>query len=225
MRLMRLLSLLKSIKQLRVIVVGLIQGCRSSIYVLLLLVIIIYVFAVVAVNWFGANDPGNFGTVTIAMMTLFQVTTLSSWSGISYISIFGCDEYGDGLYDWMAQNSSVKAQEYKQTMLGSFPRFDCIAPKATHSGIVQAFYIIYTTITALVILSLLVGAIAMAMFTAFSNVSAKLLIIFVAVVLNGIILTEMNMKMEMKDMFDSKKHKNLMKDDISPFYDLGRKVC
>jgi len=47
LRLLRLLALIKTIKQLNVIVVGLVQGFKSSGYIIVLLVMIIYIFAIV----------------------------------------------------------------------------------------------------------------------------------------------------------------------------------
>lgn len=44
-------------------------------YILLLLVLVVYIFAVLGVEMFGANDPANFGNVTTAMLTLFQVSS------------------------------------------------------------------------------------------------------------------------------------------------------
>ena len=47
LRLLKLLALIKTIKQLNVIVVGLVQGFKSSGYIIVLLVMIIYIFAIV----------------------------------------------------------------------------------------------------------------------------------------------------------------------------------
>ena len=157
---MRLLNLIKSIKQLRVIVVGLVEGLRSSGHIFFLLFIVIYIFAVVAVGQFGRNDPANYGNVQVAMLTLFQVSTLASWSGVGQVSIYGCDVYGDGLYDWEGQNYTTVDQRYKKTLWGSFPLWDCVEPSEEH-GYTEVFYIIFTTVSALVVLSLVVGAITM----------------------------------------------------------------
>lgn len=160
MRLMRLLNVIKSVKHLRVIVVGLVEGLRSSGHILFLLMLVIYIFAVVAVGQFGRNDPANYGTVLVAMLTLFQVSTLSSWSGVGSVSIYGCDVYGDGLYDWEDQNYTTVDQTFKKTLLGTFPLWDCVTPSKAQ-GLAETFYILFTTISALVVLSLVVGAITM----------------------------------------------------------------
>ena len=73
MRLVRLLTFIKGVEQLRVIVAGLIQGLRSVTYIVLLLFLVIYIFAIVASLTFGINDPARFGTVPVSMVSLFQV--------------------------------------------------------------------------------------------------------------------------------------------------------
>ena len=200
-RLLRLLTLVKTVRQLRVIVVGVIQGFRSSVYIQLLLLIVVYIFSILAVGQFGHNDPAHFGEVAIAMVTLFQVSTLSSYSGISYIAIYGCDVYGDGLYDWEAQNFTVVEQSYKKTMWGTFPLWDCVDPRAAR-GFTEFFYVAFTTVSALVVLSLVVGAITMAMFSAFTT-------------------------MELAKLYDERTTNSQIKkqyDHLSPSHDIGRKI-
>jgi len=45
-----------------------------------LLVIMFYIFAVIAVNMFGGAFPQWFGTLQGSLYTLFQIMTLESWS-------------------------------------------------------------------------------------------------------------------------------------------------
>jgi hypothetical protein len=98
LRLLRFFTVVKNIAQLRVIVIGLVQGLKSSVYIVLLLLMVVYICSITAVDLFGENDPGNFGEILVAMVTLFQISTKTSWTGIVYISKFGCDVYGNGLY-------------------------------------------------------------------------------------------------------------------------------
>jgi len=44
---------------------------------------------------FGRNDPANFGTVSIAMMTLFCMSTLT-WSEVAYVQYHGCNVFEGG---------------------------------------------------------------------------------------------------------------------------------
>ena len=91
LRLMRLLKLVSKVKQLQVIVMGLINGLSSVKYILLLMLLVFYMFAVLGVATFRRNNPFFFGSIGIAMVTLFRVATLDSWSAIMYTEWFGCD--------------------------------------------------------------------------------------------------------------------------------------
>jgi len=86
LRLARLLTFVKGVKQLRVIVSGLLVGLKSVVYIVMLLFLVIYMFAIVACLTFGQGDPGRFGSVPTAMLTLFQVSTLATWASIAYTS-------------------------------------------------------------------------------------------------------------------------------------------
>ncbi len=90
LRLMRLLKIVRKIKQLQVIVLGLFRGLDSVKYIVLLIVLVLYLFAVVGVSTFRKNDPFHFGSVMFAMVSLFRVMTLDSWSQVMFITAFGC---------------------------------------------------------------------------------------------------------------------------------------
>jgi voltage-gated sodium channel len=93
LRLVRLLTFIKNVPVLRVIIVGLIQGMKSVTYIVMLLFLVIYLFAILGCLIFGENDPNHFGAVHIAMIALFQVSTLASWTSIAYVSWYGCENY------------------------------------------------------------------------------------------------------------------------------------
>lgn len=75
------------------IVMGLIGGLRSIGYIVLLLFIIFYLFAVAGITFFRANDPWHWLNMGRAMVTLFRAATLEDWTDIMYINIYGCDRY------------------------------------------------------------------------------------------------------------------------------------
>ena len=165
LRLVRLLTFVKNVPQLRVIIVGLVNGMKSVLYIVMLLFLVIYMFAILGSIIFGPNDPGHFGTVTISMMTLFQTSTLGSWTSIAYTSWFGCSNYLGGPYTsappFQEENDSVL-----HTPFGIFQGFACgdegAQPMAT--GI---FFACYILITSWVIMCLFIGVIGMGMFEAF----------------------------------------------------------
>lgn len=97
---MRLLKLVGKIKKLQVIVLGLGKGISSVTYIIVLLFLVYYLFAVLGVGTFRRNDPFHFGSIGVAMMTLFRMSTLDGWSVILYLNYFGCNSqhsYADGV--------------------------------------------------------------------------------------------------------------------------------
>ena len=56
--------------------------------------LVIYMFAIVGRTLFGENDPHHFATLHVAMLSMFQVSTMDNWNDIMYINSEGCDRYG-----------------------------------------------------------------------------------------------------------------------------------
>ncbi|TWW08842.1 hypothetical protein E3A20_20280 [Planctomyces bekefii] len=81
-RTLRLLLLLTVLPKLQLIVGALLKSIPSIGYVGLLLGLHFYIYAVLGVFLFGANDPVHFGTLGKSMLTLFQVLTLEGWADI-----------------------------------------------------------------------------------------------------------------------------------------------
>ena len=81
LRVLRVMTIVPSMKRVVGALLGAIPGLSSIALVLLL---IYYVFAVIATNLFAASFPDWFGDLGRSFYTLFQVMTLESWSmGIS----------------------------------------------------------------------------------------------------------------------------------------------
>jgi voltage-gated sodium channel len=81
LRVLRLLTMVPSMRRVVGALLGAIPGLGS---IALVLLIIYYVFAVIATNLFAATYPEWFGHLGRSLYTLFQVMTLESWSmGIS----------------------------------------------------------------------------------------------------------------------------------------------
>lgn len=86
LRLVRLLTFVKGAPVLRVIVIGLIQGLKSVFYIVILLLLVIYIFAILGTLLFGLNDPAHFGSVSISMLSLFQVSAATNVFCLKYIN-------------------------------------------------------------------------------------------------------------------------------------------
>ena len=69
----RLLTFVKGVPMLRGIITGLLAGLKSVMYIVLLLFLIMYLFGIMGCLLFGTADTARFGSVTEAMLSLFQV--------------------------------------------------------------------------------------------------------------------------------------------------------
>ena len=153
-RLMRVAKIFKKVPQLQMIVGGLVGGMKSIGYILVLLLLVFYLYAVAGMELFRTNDPWHFPNLPISLVTLFRCSTLEDWTDVMYINYYGCDDY-PSLYvppPTSSDNSSLSIPEM----------YYCEDPSP--SPIMSAlFFISFTVISALVMLSLFVGAVTMSM--------------------------------------------------------------
>jgi voltage-gated sodium channel len=146
-RLVRLLTIIKNVPELKVIVIGLIAGLRSVVYIVALLILVIYLYAVLGVIVLSDNDRANFGDVPLAMMTLFQVSTLTSWTTLAYVNWHGCDTYSNGY----VQVDDDRELLYAPTETGRLPTWQCL--QANSQPIFTFIYFTsFTIIAAMVIM-------------------------------------------------------------------------
>lgn len=78
-RVLRVLRLVTALPRLQILVGALLKSIPAMGYVAVLLVLHFYIFAVLGVTFFRAGDPGAFGNLGRAMLTLFQIVTLEGW--------------------------------------------------------------------------------------------------------------------------------------------------
>ncbi|MEM7131796.1 MAG: ion transporter [Chloroflexota bacterium] len=95
-RILRVFKLITAIPKLQIIVGALLRSIPSMGYISLLLLLLFYIYAVLAVFIFGTNDPVHFGNLQLAMLSLFRAVTLEDWTDLMYINMYGCDQYGYG---------------------------------------------------------------------------------------------------------------------------------
>ncbi len=86
-RLLRALRLVSVIPELRLIVSTLMRSLPGLGYVVMLLGLIFYVYAVVGVYLFRDHDPEHFRNLGIALLTLFRVVTLEDWTDVMYTAM------------------------------------------------------------------------------------------------------------------------------------------
>jgi voltage-gated sodium channel len=80
LRILRTIRLVKNIPKLRVIIESLITSIPSIGWIIVLLFMIFYIFAVIATDSYGEAFPDYFGTLGKSFFSLFQIMTLESWS-------------------------------------------------------------------------------------------------------------------------------------------------
>jgi voltage-gated sodium channel len=79
LRVLRLLRLITVVPSLRRVVGGLIGALPGMGSIVLLIGLVYYVCAVMAVNLFGEDFPALFGTLPTSLFTLFTIMTLEGW--------------------------------------------------------------------------------------------------------------------------------------------------
>jgi len=80
LRILRVLRLVAVVPRLRRVVETLMRSLPGMGSIALLLVMLFYVFAVMATKLYGETFPQWFGTIGASMYSLFQIMTLESWS-------------------------------------------------------------------------------------------------------------------------------------------------
>jgi voltage-gated sodium channel len=81
-RTLRLLRLITALPKLQLLVGALLHSLGSMGYVSLLLSLIFYIYAVIGIHLFGPKAPQHFGSLSLALMSLFQMITLDNWSDL-----------------------------------------------------------------------------------------------------------------------------------------------
>lgn len=89
LRVLRILRMITFLPKLRLLIGALLKSIPSMGYVVLLIAILFYVYAIVGVFVFGASDPLHFGDLHHTMVTLFKVLTLEGWTDIMNTHIYG----------------------------------------------------------------------------------------------------------------------------------------
>ena len=78
-RVLRVLRLVSTVPQLRLIVATLVRSIPSMGHVIVLMSIILYIYAVTGYHLYAEHDADNWGSLGRALLTLFQIVTLEGW--------------------------------------------------------------------------------------------------------------------------------------------------
>jgi voltage-gated sodium channel len=89
LRVLRILRMITVFPKLKLIINALLKSIPSMGYVIMLIGLLFYVYAIVGVFIFGKTDPMHFGDLHHTFVTLFKVLTLEGWTDIMNVQIFG----------------------------------------------------------------------------------------------------------------------------------------
>jgi hypothetical protein len=159
LRLLRVLKLLRVFPQLTLLVTALVNSFSSLGYIAMLLFLFFYIFAIVGNIAFGINDPFNFGNVHLAMFALMRVATFEDWTDIMYVNERGCARFDNFPYPEYILGQCDTSLEVSQTGTGWFS---------------VVYFVIFTIIGSLILLSLFIGIIAAEMEAALSGQKAEI---------------------------------------------------
>lgn len=82
LRLLRLLRIISFIPELRRVVENLMQALKKSVYILILIFLITYIYGVVGTQFFSIVEGAKFNTLGQSLITLTQVATVSGWEDV-----------------------------------------------------------------------------------------------------------------------------------------------
>ena len=82
LRLARLLRVISFVPELKLVIEALIESIKKSVFVLMLIFILLYIYAVAGVILFESIEGGRFEDLGEAIIALIQIMTLSSWENI-----------------------------------------------------------------------------------------------------------------------------------------------
>lgn len=88
LRVLRIFRMITVFPKLRLIIGALLKSIPSMGYIVMLIGILFYIYAIVGVFVFGETDPMHFGDLHHAFVTLFKVLTLEGWTDIMNVHIF-----------------------------------------------------------------------------------------------------------------------------------------
>lgn len=81
-RLLRVVRLISAIRDLRLIVAALVRSIPSVGHVIMLMSIVVYIYAIMGFHLFHDHDPEHWGSLSISLLTLFNIITLDGWTDI-----------------------------------------------------------------------------------------------------------------------------------------------
>jgi len=118
-----------------------------------MLFLLFYLFANVAIIFFGENDPMHFGNLQMALTSLFVIATMDDWTDVMYTNMLGCDQYG---YGFGLEKYGFDEYEEKNSLL------NCTKPNPL-GWYATAIMVVFVVLGSFVMLNLFIGIVSTAM--------------------------------------------------------------
>jgi voltage-gated sodium channel len=93
-RILRVLRLISALPKLQLLVSALLKSIPSMLYVVIMMSILFYIYAIMGTVLFQKNDPMHFGSLQQSALSLFTAITLEDWTDMMYTQIYGSDTFG-----------------------------------------------------------------------------------------------------------------------------------
>lgn len=93
LRIMKLGRLFASTPQMRILITAMLRSIVPSLGVCMLLLIVIYVYAVIGTELYAGNDPQRFGNLGSSLVTMFSFITVDDWYNAYLTAYHGSDVY------------------------------------------------------------------------------------------------------------------------------------
>lgn len=151
------------IPQTHILISGMFNGLMSTSFSFLLLLNLVAMYASLGQSIFRTNDPFNFGSFSLALISLFRVATFDNWSNLYNINLDGCDATDSEYTGWKIYETFNVSSDVS-TPFGSFRTPSCRTPQASPiaAGVLFWSFII---IGSFVLLSVSLAAIAIGIMT------------------------------------------------------------
>jgi voltage-gated sodium channel len=123
-----------------------------------LISLVFFFFALIGIVLFKANDPGHFLNLHVAMITLFRVATLDTWSEVMDINVYGCAVFQD-----LTLPASQTVCDENASGVGGF----------VSSIAASAYFIVFVVVGTFILLNLFIGVIIIAMEKSMSTMAKE----------------------------------------------------
>ena len=145
LRLLRVMRMLNSLPALRSVTQSLILAFANVGWVMLMMLLINFVFAVMACLFFARNDPQHFKRLSSSVMSIWMVETFDAWEELLYINMYGCSNWG-----------------YVDLYGHRIQRYECNKEDGGLGWLAAIFFVFVCVIGGLIMPTVLIGVISVA---------------------------------------------------------------